>query len=347
MSLSAENTPYTDRRNCKMIERSNAVESDPTTRPDGLWKIVLGVVCGLILAYGALYSKNKVGDVAFLVGENTVYALFIFGVFRLISGRKTGRLNGFVFVAIVASLVAANLMGYSHQNASMDRSVARVSQGMSSIVDSSVDAQGNPKIINTVLDTKKIEAGEAGEEERFAKTYLNSVVALRNDFVGGMLALGWPDTIMGPNRVAKDTGLVQSFAKLDKADGLLQTFKSKMHALQASARQEINTLAVEESTKTKMRKSFDEGLRLSPTEALIDIQAKGLTEYRAIFQLLKDTQGRWAVNKGKFDFQREQDLIAFQAHAEAIDKSMEQGQALETASAAAAQATIKGAGSPP
>jgi hypothetical protein len=330
-----------------MFERSNAREADPTTQPDGRWQTLLGIVCGLILAYGALYSKNTTNNIASLVGENAVYGLFIFGVFRLITGRKIGRLNGFAFAAIVASLVVASLLGYSHQNAPNERSAARVSQGLSSIVDSSVDAQGYPKVINTVLDTKKIESGEAGERERFAKTYLNSEVVLRNDYVSGMLALGWPDIIMDPNRIAKDTGLVQSFEMLDKADVLLQAFKEKMHALQASARQEINTLAVEDSTKAKMQKGFGEGLRLSPTEALFDIQAKGLTEYRAIFQLLKDAQGHWAVNNGKFDFQREQDLTAFRAHAEAIDKSAEQGQALERASVAAAQATIKGAGNPP
>ncbi len=329
-----------------MSERPNALESDPTSRSDGLWKTVLGIACGLILAYGALYSKNKVGDVAYLVGENAVYGLFIFGVFRLITGRKTGRLNGFAFAAIVASLVAANLIGAARQNAPMKRSAARISQGMSSIVDSSVDAQGIPKTIDTVLDTKKIESGEVGERERFAKTYLNSEIALRNDYVGGARAIGWLD-IMDPNRIAKDTGLVQSFQMLDKAAVLLQTFKVKMSALQASARQEINTLEVEDSTKTKMRKSFDEELRLSPTEALFDIEANGLTEYRAIFQLLKDTQGHWAVNSGKFDFQRQQDLAAFRAHAEALDKNWEQGQALEQASVAAAKATIKGAGNPP
>jgi hypothetical protein len=46
-----------------------------------------------------------------------------------------------------------------------------------------------------------------------------------------------------------------------------------------NAPQEINTLAVEDSTKTRIRNGFDEGLRLSPAEALFDIQAEGLTEY--------------------------------------------------------------------
>jgi hypothetical protein len=328
-----------------MSEISTVSAADLMTQPDRRWVLTLASICGVILAYGAFISTNKNGDVAFLVGENAVYGLFIFVVFRAITGRKSAQLSGLALAAVVASLVAANLIGAARQNAPVERSNARLRQGISSIVDSSLDAQGNPKIIDTVLDTKKIESGEAGERERLLKTYLNRVVELRNDYVRGMRAIGWLE-IMDPNRVAKDPGLAQSFEMLDKATGLLETFKEKVHALQASTRQEIDTLAVEDSTKTKMRRGFDEGLRLSPWEALFDIQAKGFTEYRALLQQLKDTQGRWAVNNGKFYFQRTQDLAAFQAHAEVIDKYTEQGQTLEQASNTAVLSKIKGEGSP-
>ncbi len=329
-----------------MSEISTVSAANLMTRPDRRWVLTLASICGVILAYGVFMSTNKIDRVAFLVGENAVYGLFVFVVFRVISGRKTTRaLGACAYVAILSALVAASLIGAARQNAPMKRTAARLSQGISSVVDSSVDAQGNPKIIDTVLDTKKIESGEAGEIERFIKTYLNREVALRNDYIGGLQAIGFPD-ITDPNRIANDTRLVQSFEMLDKADSLLLTFKEKVHALQASARQEINTLAVDDSEKRHMQKSFDEGLRLSPAETLFDIQARCLIEYRAIFQLLKDTQGQWTVNKGKFNFQREQDLSAFQAHAETIDKWMEQGQTLEQASNTAAQSRIKDGSSP-
>jgi hypothetical protein len=329
-----------------MSEISTVSAADLMTRPDRRWVLTLASICGVILAYGVFMSTNKIDRVAYLVGYNAFFGLIILLVFRAISGRKTTpQLGAYAYVAILSALVAASLIGAARQNAPMKRSAARLSQGVSSIVDSGVDAHGNPKIIDTVLDTKKIESGEAGEIERFTKTYLNREVALRNDYFRGLQAIGFPD-IMDPNRIAKDAGLVQSFEMLDKADSLLQALKEKVHALQASTREEINTLAVEDSAKPNMRKSFDKGLSLSPAEAEFDIEARCLTESRAIFQLLKDTQGQWSVNRGKFYFQREQDLAAFQAHAEVIDKTMEQGRALEQASNTAAQSTIKGADSP-
>lgn len=330
-----------------IAEKSTVIAPDPMTRPDRRWQITLASICAVILAYGVFLSKNDTDNVAYLVGYNALIGLVILAAFRVITDRKmTRHLAGYAYLAILSSLVVASLIGYSRQKPSSDRVAARLSRDVSSIVDSSVDAQGNAKIIDTVLDTKKIESSEAGERERFVKTYVNNVVALRNDYVRGVQAIGFSD-IMNTDRIAKDAGLAQSLAMVESATSLLQTFKEKVHALQARARQEIDTLAVEGSTKARMRVGFDQGLSLSPMDTIADLQAKMFTEYRAIFQLLKDTQGHWAVDKGKFDFQREQDLTAFRAHAEAIDKSAEQGQALERASVAAAQATIKGAGNPP
>jgi hypothetical protein len=125
---------------------------------------------------------------------------------------------------------------------------------------------------------------------------------------------------MSPDRIAQDAGLLQSFAMLEGATALLQTFNKKSHALQDGAPLEIGTLAVPDSTKAEMRKGFDKGVHHSMLNNLIDLQERTLAEYRAIFQLLRDTQGQWAVNKDMIDFQREQDLKAFQAHAAQIDK---------------------------
>jgi hypothetical protein len=276
------------------------------------------------------------------VGENLVYGLLIFAIFRAITGRKNANLSGLAFAAIVGALVAASLIGYARQKASSDRVVAHISQDLSSITNASVDAQGKPKKIDTVLDTTNTEPGEVGEVERFTEVYLNKGVALRDDYVGRLQALGWSN-IMSPDRIAQDAGLVQSFAMLESATALLQTFNKKCHALQDDAPLEIDTLAVPDSTKAEMRKGFDKGVRHSMLNNLIDLQERTLAEYRAIFRLLRDTQGQWAVNKGMIDFQREQDLKAFQAHAAQIDKNLDLGEALEKAQVANAQSTIKGA----
>ncbi|HEX5462783.1 MAG TPA: hypothetical protein VFX20_22670 [Steroidobacteraceae bacterium] len=312
------------------------------SRPDRRWLLTLASICGLILAYGVFLSKNATDNVGYLVGYNAVFGVIIFAVFRVCTGRKaTRRLSGFAYLAILSSLVVASLIGYSRQKASIDRAEAHLAQGISSIVDASNDAQGNPKKIDTVLDPTKSEPGEIGERESFAKTYLNNEVALRNDYVAGLQAIGWPN-ILNADRIAKDTGLAQSFAMVDSATTLLQTFDEKMHALQMSARQEISSLPIGASTKAQMRAGFERGLSLSPLDTLLDLQAKSLVEYRAIFQLLRDTQGQWVVNKGKLVFRHGQDLAALQAHTTLIEKYLEQGQALEEKSTAGAQSTLEG-----
>ena len=326
-----------------IAEKSTVIVPDAMTRPDRRWQITLASICGAILAYGVFLSKNDTGNVAFLVGYNALTGLIILAAFRVITDRKmTRQLAGYAYLVILSSLVVASLIGYSRQKPSSDRVAARLSQDVSSITDAGRDNQGNLKKIDLVLDPAKVASGEIGEEERFLKTYLNNVVALRNDYVRGVQAIGMSD-IMNTDRIAKDAGLTQSLAMVESATGLLQTFKEKVHALQARTRQEIDTLAIEGSTKERMRVGFDKGLSRSPMDTMADLQAKMFTEYRAIFQLLKDTQGHWAVNKGKFDFQREQDLAAFQAHAEAIDKDSEQGETLEKTNAADVQSTLEGA----
>jgi hypothetical protein len=312
-----------------IAEKSTALVPDPTGRPDRGSQITLAAICGLILAYGAFMSTNKTSNIAYLAGENAVYALFIFGAFRAFTGRKNLGLSSFAYLAIVTSLVTASLIGYARQKPSNDRVQAHISQALSSIVDASRDAQGNLKKIDTVLDTTTNEPGANGEAERFVKIYMNNMVSLRNDYVVGLQAIGFSD-IMKPEPII---GGVAS---------LLQTFRDKSHALQASALRDIDALAVDASEKADMRSGFEAGLRRAPMDPIADLLAASLSEYRAIFQLLSRSQGKWAVNNGMIQFQRDQDLAAFQAHAAVIDKNNEQELALEKASAANAQSTIKG-----
>jgi hypothetical protein len=78
-----------------IAERSTALAPDPSNHHDRGWQITLVAFCGLILAYGVFMCTNKASDIAYLVGENAVYALLIFGAFRTFTGRKRLRLSSF------------------------------------------------------------------------------------------------------------------------------------------------------------------------------------------------------------------------------------------------------------
>jgi hypothetical protein len=54
--------------------------SNTTVQANHKWMAVLVIVCLSIVTYGYMYSENKTGNISFLLGENLVNVIFIWGI---------------------------------------------------------------------------------------------------------------------------------------------------------------------------------------------------------------------------------------------------------------------------
>lgn len=142
-------------------------------KPTRTWTISLAVLCVGIVAYGVIYSKNTISDLAYLFGYNLPIGLIIWGVFQVAVGRKHGaKKGGLSFLAILAALIGGSLVGYSQQKSATTQVITEIQESYSSITSAATDAQGMPQRIEGNLDTTPKTKGEFGEMERFLKIFM-------------------------------------------------------------------------------------------------------------------------------------------------------------------------------
>jgi hypothetical protein len=129
------------------------MEAKAMQQPDNnIWKMALALICIGILGYGFFYSKNTTADLAYLIGFYLPFALIIWGIFYAAVARKRGvKIGGFSFIAIFICMIASGLIGYSWQKKEAKQALSEIQDQYSEIIRSSIDPQGFPKRIESLL----------------------------------------------------------------------------------------------------------------------------------------------------------------------------------------------------
>lgn len=302
-----------------------------------VWKIFLAVLCFGILAYGYLYSKNTTGDFAFLFGYSLPSALFIWGIFHWVVGRKQGNKKAwFSFLAIFGTLIVSGLIGYSQQKGMAIQAITEIQRSFASMMKSGTNAQGLQQRSERGVDVAPTTKGDLGEMERFMKTFMNKIASQRNDYLLELDAVGWTK-ILEPERVRQDNGLIESKFIIQRAKNIVAKYKISMHTILNNARKDINTLNVSEEHRASVLRGFDNSMAKTggSLDTLWDLEAETISEFENIITLLSERNGEWAIKDGQILFKSPEDLNTFNSYLAAIKdlagkESMFQKQGLDS-----------------
>lgn len=311
-------------------------------QPNRIWLITLAVVCLAIVAYGYLYSQNPVSDLAFLFGYNLPIGLLVWGIFYVAVGRNQGaKMAGLSFLAIIGSLIASGLVGYSQQKNAATQAITEIQKDYSSIISSGIDAQGLPKRIDELLDTTPKTKGDFGEMEHFMKIFMNKMASQRNDYMLELDAIGW-EKILDPERVKQDRTLIESKLMIQKAKEIVGKYRAKTYVLLDNARKDISNLDIDESSKREMLNGFEKGMAKSrpQIDTMWDLETKTISEFENIVALLAARKGAWVVQDGQILFANESDLSSFNSYIAVIQDYVLKQQAIQKQSIEAMNNTL-------
>ena len=300
-------------------------------KDENIWKVALALVCSAILGYGFFYSKNTTSDLAFLIGYNLPAALLIWGVFYAAVAKKRGaRIAGFSFLAIFISMIASGLIGYSQQKQEVKQALSEIKSQYSELIESSTDAQGLPKRIEKPINTTPKASGEFGEMERFMKEFMDQMASQRNDYLLELEAIGW-NGILDANRIKADKTFVESKVTIQKAKEVVAKYTKNTQTLLESAKNNIRSLNISESSKRGMLSGFDRGMEKAKSniDAMWSLEANTIKEFENIITLLSAKKGAWVVEGEQILFYNDGDLARFNSYIASIQNIVEQQEAIQ------------------
>lgn len=304
--------------------------SSAVVKQSKVWIFALVVTCCGIFGFDVLYSTNTISDLSVLAGRYLVHALLLWFVFYvLFLRRENAKTRGISFIAIYITLLAGGLLVASKKQNEVTQTVTSIQQELARTVAASTDSNGYPvRMERTPLDTPKTK-GELGELERFLKELIDRQVALRNDYLLDIDAIGW-SAIFDAKRIKNDVMLTESNMMVEKAKTIVDKYESKSRDVINGARANINALNVSNSTKQEFLVGFEKGIGESRKnmDEQWKLERQVLLQFENVFLFLTK-QKNWAVEGDQILFSNKDDLAKFNSYVVTIQRLTQQQQQIQ------------------
>lgn len=305
-------------------------ESSKSITDGNAWIVALVVLCLAILGYGAFYSTNAISNPAFLAGQYSVNALFIWVVFYFLFIRNRGsKIGSIAFAAIFLALFTGALFSAKKQKQQATQAVSSIQQELNRLVEGATDSNGSPTRLDRAVSKAPVATGEFGEMERFMKSVLDKNVALRNDYLLEFEAIGWV-SILDAKRIKNDASLSKSRAMVDRAKAIVDKYEAKTAEMLQGARAEIDSLNLSDTSKKSMLAGFEKGVSESAKQ--LDeqwrLEKETVRQFENIFLMLAANK-EWVVDGDQLLFYTEEDLAQYNSYLQTIQDLTQQQELLQ------------------
>lgn len=288
-------------------------EQNPQEGTKNVWKTAMGVLCLGILTYGWRYSQvQDTGEtLPSIVGYCLPSAFLIWIAVRIVILRGCGvRVAGVCFLAIYGASIAGALLGVAQQKAEAKQAVGAMHNQWVELMEASTDSYGIPRPIQGRLDTERKARGKFGEVEGWWRDYMAQAISQRNDYLRELDRIGWA-RILDPERIARDTTLVESRMMIQRAKEIVEKYERMTGTLLANTRQRMQGLATSTSLRQELTSGFDRGMEEAQIERLWALEKEVLSESESIFDLLSRRPRQWVISDGRILFYDKNDLRRF------------------------------------
>ena len=184
-------------------------------------------------------------------------------------------------------------------------------------------------------------SGRSGQIDKFLRESINQMVALRNQYQAELYNIGW-DRLLDPGRIALDTRLVKSKAKIRQAKEIVDKYEKQVNALLDNMRNDINKLNLSANEKAKARDAFERGTQESSQtrNQIWQLERAIVWKCGEMIEYLYSDYGYWSVSDGQMIFSNNEKAAAYNRHLEAIEKLVAQEEQLRRYGAQKVEASL-------
>jgi len=288
------------------------------------WIVALMAVCGGIFFWDALRSSNTTLDVTWVVGDCLVYALLLWGAFRMVFVRKRGaKINRIAFAAIYLASVSGSLVAAFRYNQGMFYAASSIQKEMKRI-ETDIAKSGSGPVRLEVESKEDVlqdnDHGEYGELAKFFKNVIRLTITYRSEYIVENTAIGW-DSILNPKRINADAGFSDSMSILEKKKKIMDKYEKKEKNLYSlfPLMDRVIPLKMSERLKTDILAGFDNNSdvirRLRDNKWKMDREI--VRNVERILSMLQKSDS-WTGKDQHFVFYDDEELAQFQSYMHTI-----------------------------
>jgi hypothetical protein len=218
------------------------------------------------------------------------------------------------------------------QGKEVNKAITGVEKEFLKLIDSAKDKTDVPKRIESKIDTKPKTEGAIGIIERFMKEYMAQMIAIRNDHLLEIEAIGW-NSILDLKRLKQDLAFTESKFMLKRGKEITKKYREKtISFMENETKQNMAKMNIKPSLKERMISGYNEGLppAMKDVHRQWDLEEKILIEFEKIINLLSRRKGYWEFNEKKIYFKNDSDLNNFNTCIATIQRYVEEQQKLQS-----------------
>jgi outer membrane murein-binding lipoprotein Lpp len=155
---------------------------------------------------------------------------------------------------------------------------------------------------------------EAGRIQHVARMSFQAFADLQNAYLKDMVATGF-DTLLDPDRVAKDEGLKESREILAKSKAVTAAHREKFTEHVRTFPDKIKNLPDSPASDPEWFRGFQQGFQRNGQRAMRiwELEMQAVDKVGEVIEILAAAEGKWHPENGSFMFEEEADLEKFNA----------------------------------
>lgn len=271
--------------------------------------ISLVLVCVAAFVLIAFVVPGKVTDPGFIMGQQLVYALFVWVIFRVfLQGNELNKHGWVTFLSIYLTMVVAELLGSNLKDARLKSELKLATPSMKQAMNSAIAEMGGQK--SSSIDTTPKASGDVGAMEHWLKENMKSLMDSAAAYQQELRDLG-QDQLAGVTGVDQPGVLEHREAIAKKLMAASLQFKATYLMKMDSVRKSILELNVDEDMKRGIIQGFDNSYNRQNLEQALNLDFQAFQQVQHQCQILIQSRGHWSLADGQLRFQRNQDMEKF------------------------------------
>jgi hypothetical protein len=316
----------------------DGAKSELSTRNASAIAVLIAVIAGVVKAGTGAGAKDPavaaggaLGSAFALIALAFLLAL-ICATICLAFGKKFRRTLNRAYSLIVIILACFLLVGAAAGRIT-GRAAERKQQEKQAASEMAKDLAAFEKAVKTSAETGQpiqfdlAPSGnpdtEAEKIQTIARMNLQAVAELQNAYLKALEATGY-DTVLDPERVAKDKGLKESREILAKGKAVVAEYGEKFQEHQRSFPDKVKNTIGNPTSDPDWFEGFRDGFQKSSKQGarIWELEAAIVGKVGEAIEVLAAAEGRWQPEDGSFAFEEDADMEKFNA---AMQKVMDLG----------------------
>lgn len=324
-------------------------EDSVTARPAKKRRPPVGglIVAAVIVMAMAANTASKGGGgppgevLGYMLGSAFAAAGLAWIVLWLAAIRPSGHKVGALYFGIL--LVAGVIAAIATPTRQAEGDMGKAADGMASAY--AAAGKGDK------IDTAPVADGQAGEVERFFRTYMATLAEDQKAYAQELAPLTL-DKILSEQALKADPDLSRARTQVARAGAVVRRHRDLFFTRLDEAEKRIDTIPVPAAARAQFKAGFLNGVARSSASAteLWDLEEAAVREMEGAVDVMAKSRGRWRYQGGELVFDRDRDLAAFNGHIQEMQRISKAQEALKASSRVQAeeglQSMRKGGGPP-